>query len=169
MRAGERGAEQNDARGKRKECAMKIMKITKMKSFPASLSILGSLLLLAVLIGAPGPATGKSEDDKDAKVTGVPTENNEDSAEGDEDSAENNEDGAENKAVPATQPTPETEDIPKHGIARNFELVGHNPLLDSDRGTFRDPAFDRYINPPLGIARGSNGDITAAGDCVYVG
>src|SRR5262249_47295091 len=28
---------------------------------------------------------------------------------------------------------------------------------------------DLYINPPLGIPRGANGDITTAGDCVYVG
>src|SRR5438128_10449185 len=73
------------------------------------------------------------------------------------------------KETPATTPTPETEEIPNHGILQNFEVVGHNPLLDGDRGTFRDAAFDAYINPPLGIPRGSNGDITAAGDCVYVG
>jgi hypothetical protein len=66
----------------------------------------------------------------------------------------------------ATQKTPETANIPPGGLARNFMLVGHNPLLDSDQGTSN---FDPYINPPMGIPRGSNGDITAAGDCVYVG
>jgi hypothetical protein len=67
---------------------------------------------------------------------------------------------------PATFVMPEIEDIPRRGIAKNFRLVGWNPLLDSDQGTSE---FDRYVNPPLGIPRGSNGDITAAGDCVYVG
>jgi len=66
----------------------------------------------------------------------------------------------------ATQKTPETEDIPPRGLAWNFRLMGHNPLLDSDQGTSN---FDPYINPPMGIPRGSNGDITAVGDCVYVG
>jgi hypothetical protein len=73
------------------------------------------------------------------------------------------------KERPATFIMPEVEDIPRHGIAKNFELVGWNPLLDGDRGASRDPAFDPYVNPPMGIPRGSNGDITAAGDCVYVG
>lgn len=57
--------------------------------------------------------------------------------------------------------TPELDEIrsPK-GIARNFKLVAHLPLLDDHQ----------YAeNEPLGIPRGSNGDITAAGDCVYVG
>ncbi|TMQ14273.1 MAG: hypothetical protein E6J90_27200, partial [Deltaproteobacteria bacterium] len=66
----------------------------------------------------------------------------------------------------ATQNTPETADIPPGGLAWNFRLVGYNPLLDSNQGS---SSFDPYINPPLGIPRGSNGDITAAGDCVYVG
>lgn len=66
----------------------------------------------------------------------------------------------------ATQRTPEVADIPPGGLARNFTLVGHNPLLDSNQGT---SSFNQYFDPPLGIPRGSNGDITAAGDCVYVG
>src|SRR6266513_1068963 len=66
----------------------------------------------------------------------------------------------------ATQKTPETQDIPPGGLAGNFTLVGYNPLLDSNQGSSN---FDPYINPPMGIPRGSNGDITAAGDCVYVG
>jgi hypothetical protein len=70
---------------------------------------------------------------------------------------------------PATFIMPETEEIPPHGIAKNFQLVGWNPLLDNDRGAAPDPAFDRYVNPPLVVPRGSNADITAAGDCVYVG
>src|SRR5688572_25204324 len=70
----------------------------------------------------------------------------------------------------ATVRMPETHEIPPHGIARNFELVGWNPLLDGDRGgANRDRAFDPYVNPPLNFPRGSNGDITPAGDCVYVG
>lgn len=69
----------------------------------------------------------------------------------------------------ATWRTPETEDIRRRGIAVNFKLVGWNPLLDGDRGKSRDRAFDPYINPPMNIPRGSNGDITLAGNCVYVG
>src|SRR5215216_2073244 len=69
----------------------------------------------------------------------------------------------------ATVRTPETEDIPRRGIRVNFKLVGWNPLLDGDRGKVRDHAFDPYINPPMNIPRGSNGDITLAGNCVYVG
>ena len=65
-----------------------------------------------------------------------------------------------------TRKTPEIEDIPRGGLAWNFRLVGHNPLLDSNQGS---SSFDPYINPPMGVPRGSNGDITAAGDCVYVG
>jgi hypothetical protein len=72
------------------------------------------------------------------------------------------------KETRATVRTPETADIPRKGIAVNFKTVGWNPLLDSDRGQSRDPAFDAYVNPPLNIPRGSNGDITLAGDCVYV-
>lgn len=56
--------------------------------------------------------------------------------------------------------TPEVEDIPARGSGRNFNLVAHLPLWDDHQ----------YAgNEPLGIPRGSNGDITAAGDCVYVG
>jgi LVIVD repeat len=69
----------------------------------------------------------------------------------------------------ATVRTPDVDGIPHRGIAVNFKTVGWNPLLDSDRGRSRDPAFDPYVDPPLGIPRGSNGDITLAGDCVYVG
>lgn len=68
----------------------------------------------------------------------------------------------------ATVRVPETDEIPRRGIAANFKLVGYNPLLDGDRGK-SDRAFDRYVDPPLDIPRGSNGDITLAGDCVYVG
>jgi LVIVD repeat len=73
------------------------------------------------------------------------------------------------KETRATVRVPETADIPRRGIAVNFKVVGHNPLLDGDRGGFRDRAFDPYVNPPLNIPRGSNADITVAGDCVYVG
>jgi hypothetical protein len=73
------------------------------------------------------------------------------------------------KETRATVRVPETGDIPRRGIRVNFRLVGHNPLLDSDRGRFRDRALDPYVDPPLNIPRGSNADITLAGDCVYVG
>lgn len=73
------------------------------------------------------------------------------------------------KETRATVRTPETADIASRGIARNFRVVGHNPLLDGDRGKSRDRAFDRYVDPALNIPRGSNADITLAGDCVYVG
>src|SRR5215218_7926525 len=56
----------------------------------------------------------------------------------------------------ATWRTPETEDIPRRGIAVNFKLVGWNPLLDGDRGESRDRAFDPYIDPSMNIPRGSN-------------
>jgi hypothetical protein len=61
--------------------------------------------------------------------------------------------------VHRTARTPDVKDIPSGGTGRNLRLVGHNPLLD----TFE------YVNEPLGIPRGSNGDITASDDCVYVG
>lgn len=56
--------------------------------------------------------------------------------------------------------TPPVDEIPEDGLARNFELVSHVPLLDDNQ--FGD-------HEPLGIPRGSNGDITIAGDHVYVG
>ena len=56
--------------------------------------------------------------------------------------------------------TPPVDEIPEGGLARNFELVGHVPLMDDHQ--YRDLE-------PLGIPRGSNGDITVAGDYVYVG
>lgn len=56
--------------------------------------------------------------------------------------------------------TPPQEDIPDGGLAENFELVSHCPLMDDHQ----------YMDlEPLGIPRGSNGDITASGDYVYVG
>jgi hypothetical protein len=46
----------------------------------------------------------------------------------------------------------------------NFELVGHNPLLDNEPGAI-DPGLT-----PMRIPRGSNGNLAvAAGPCVYVG
>src|SRR5436309_1786473 len=68
------------------------------------------------------------------------------------------------KAAPA-QPdylphlTPPISQIPAGGLSRNFELVAHLPLMDDYQ----------WENTPMGIPRGSNGDITAAGTCVYVG
>src|SRR2546429_760561 len=54
--------------------------------------------------------------------------------------------------------------IPERGMGWNFEQVGHNPLLDSEPGAI-DPGLT-----PMGIPRGSNGNIAlAAGPCVYVG
>lgn len=56
-------------------------------------------------------------------------------------------------------PVPSVAEIPDGGDGENFELVGHNPLLDEHQ----------YDGESLGIPRGSNGDVTIAGDCVYVG
>ena len=55
--------------------------------------------------------------------------------------------------------TPPIDEIPEGGIGGNFELVGHNPLYDEHQ----------YRGESFGIPRGSNGDITIAGDYVYVG
>lgn len=59
----------------------------------------------------------------------------------------------------AATPTPHVDDIPSGGEGENFELVGHAPLHDEHQ--FVDETFD--------VPRGANGDITVAGDCVYVG
>ena len=65
----------------------------------------------------------------------------------------------ENRTQTATRVPPPGE-IPEGGMAENFELVQHLPLNDSHQ----------YVgNESFGIPRGSNGDITASGDCVYVG
>lgn len=55
--------------------------------------------------------------------------------------------------------TPPVSEIPEGGAGRNFELVAHQPLHDDHQ----------YVDETLGIPRGSNGDVTVAGDCVYVG
>ncbi|MFB6129739.1 MAG: LVIVD repeat-containing protein [Salinigranum sp.] len=55
--------------------------------------------------------------------------------------------------------TPPVDEIPAGGVGVNFELVGHTPLPDDHQ----------YRGDSLGMPRGSNGDITVAGDCVYVG
>lgn len=73
---------------------------------------------------------------------------------------------AEDDPGPAT--TPATEDSTENGTGENiedgtgenFELVGHAPILDD---------YSYVADEPRGIPRGSNGEITAAGDCVYVG
>lgn len=65
--------------------------------------------------------------------------------------------------VPGTAPSPapafppvdrpRLEDIPGRGIGRNFQLIGHNPLID----------------PDFGIPRGGNGNsIGIAGNCAYI-
>jgi len=59
-----------------------------------------------------------------------------------------------------TQPTPDASEIPPGGLAHNFRLVAHLPLLDD---------FNYAGREPLGIPRGSNADITATDDCIYVG
>jgi hypothetical protein len=63
-------------------------------------------------------------------------------------------------AVHFTAATPDAVAIPEGGLAHNFRLVAHLPLNDD----FNYPPFD-----PLGMPRGSNGDLTATGDCAYVG
>jgi len=69
-------------------------------------------------------------------------------------------DGAGPGALQPPAPAASAADIPEGGTGRNFELVGHAPLLD-DHQYVGDESF--------GIPRGSNGDVTVAGDCVYVG
>lgn len=56
--------------------------------------------------------------------------------------------------------TPALAEIPENGTGENFELVGHNPLHD-------DHQF--VGNESFGVPRGSNGEITIADDCLYVG
>lgn len=56
--------------------------------------------------------------------------------------------------------TPDAEETPENETGDPFELVGHAPLSDEYR----------YVdNESRGIPRGSNGEITASGNCVYVG
>lgn len=55
---------------------------------------------------------------------------------------------------------PRSEDIPENGIGENFTLVGHAAILDK---------YQYVENESQGIPRGANGEITASGDCVYVG
>ena len=67
-------------------------------------------------------------------------------------------DSVETYSGPAT--TPPLDEIPENGTGENFELVAHNPLLDEHQ----------YVgDESFGIPRGSNGEITIAGDCLYVG
>lgn len=62
--------------------------------------------------------------------------------------------------LPEPAVTPPVSAIPEGGTGTNFELVGHAPLLDTHQ---------YHGHESLGIPRGSNGEITASGDCVYVG
>lgn len=59
--------------------------------------------------------------------------------------------------TPAVRPP--VSEIPPEGLGRNFELVAHLPLLDDYQ----------WVNEPMGIPRGDNGDITLSDHCVYVG
>src|ERR1051326_1827258 len=63
--------------------------------------------------------------------------------------------GAQTTLPGYTGPHPRTpvDQIPAGGEMQNFQLIGHNPLLD----------------PEMGIARSQNGGIAAVRDCVYVG
>src|SRR5262249_19344474 len=138
----------------RREWSMKTIKRNK-KSCLSNLTILGSFLLFPVVfVGMSALATAKPIDESSFEEGGPEDGRFEDDHHGDR------------RHVRATVRTPETQDIRGRGIARNFRVGGHTPLLDSDQGTSE---FDAYITPPLGIPRGSNGDITAAGRCVYVG
>lgn len=69
--------------------------------------------------------------------------------------------GSAQAPPPAYQPArrPPVSRIPDKGLGRNFELVAHLPLMDDYQ----------WENTPMGIPRGENGDITAAGHCIYVG
>src|SRR4051794_16849285 len=54
---------------------------------------------------------------------------------------------------------PPLDQIPANGTGLNFELVGHNSLLDNDL----IPGLS-----PMGIPRGGNGNLgVASGPCVY--
>lgn len=59
--------------------------------------------------------------------------------------------------LPAVRPP--VSQIPAKGLGKNFELVAHVPIMDDYQ----------WQNTPMGIPRGENGDITAAGHCIYVG
>jgi hypothetical protein len=64
------------------------------------------------------------------------------------------------KRVHFTAETPDASEIPRRGLAHNFRLVAHLPLLDD---------FQYAGRRAEDIPRGSNGDLTATGDCLYVG
>ncbi len=66
---------------------------------------------------------------------------------------------AERRVASGATPTPHVDDIPEGGDAENFELVGHAPLYDEHQ----------HVDEEFEVPRGSNGDITIAGDYVYVG
>lgn len=68
--------------------------------------------------------------------------------------------GAPEPQVHWTAETPDASEIPRNGQRHNFDLVAHLPLQDQ---------FNYAGREPQGVPRGSNGDITATGDCVYVG
>jgi len=101
---------------------------------------LGLTLFLGLAVALLGPTIGDDEPPTEPNTPTEPTTN-----------------------VPALRsPAPAlgTSEIPDNGTGRNFELVAHEPLLDEHQ----------YVgNESFGIPRGSNGEITATGDCVYVG
>lgn len=76
------------------------------------------------------------------------------------DPADSNDRGVIADTYPDQASTSAVEDVPENGAGENFELVAHAPLLDE---------YNYVDTDSRGIPRGSNGEITAAGDCVYVG
>jgi len=68
--------------------------------------------------------------------------------------------GAPETQIHWTATTPDVSEIPPRGLGHNFELVAHLALLDD---------YNYAGRQPTGTPRGSNGDLTATGDCAYVG
>lgn len=147
-----------------------MMKMMKKKGASAGGGILGPalMLLMALLLTAPDPATGTPLVIPQGRA--VQSEaNREDSEKSKRDKdKDDREEGDDEKAKPVSfritypaPPKPPIERIPRRGAGEHFQLVGHNPLLDN------------HLIPdlrPMGIPRGANGNIAAAaGPCVYVG
>lgn len=130
----------------------------KARSFRAGVSIIGAILLvLAGLLAVPGPAGATPE----GASRGTPTEREPAAAITPHVPAAFQAAHEAFKVVYPPRPKPPLEQIPARGVGDNFQLIGHNPLLDD------------HLIPgltPMGIPRGGNANLNAAaGPCVYVG